>query len=566
MNPRYFVSIRAFEMLQSLRIRNLALLDEVELDFETGFTAVTGETGAGKSILLGALSLLAGARADKTIIRQGAPATEVEAALFFADSRKLDEALTRLDLPPCDDGVLILKRSLPRDKAPKISVNGSMATLNALQELGEHWIDFHGPGEPRRLLKEGCQRELLDLFAKNEAVLGQYQKTYHHWRELVDERERLLGAEKLSADQIEFLKVQLGKIDALELTEEAIAELERDFQRQNSAQEIIQLASGLSHGLSGEDGLLGRLSAILRQARQLESLDEASKPLADRLQSAAVELGDLDAEFAALASSLNFDPEQAEALQAKMNSWLELKRKHGAKVEAVIAARDEMRRKLELQGDVEGSLAKLEKQVSDALKSAKKAATELRATREKAALQLAKTASKVIVQLGFKKADFRVSLTPLPELGLHGDCGVEFLFSPNVGEPPLPLHRIASSGELARVMLALKAVLAEIDDVPLLVFDEVDANVGGEIGRIVGEKMADIAERHQVLCVTHLPQVAAQAANHFVVTKDQSGDRASVEIEPIHGNRKVRVGELARMLGDRNAKSAVAHAEELLKG
>ena len=553
-------------MLQSLRIRNLALLDEVELDFETGFTAVTGETGAGKSILLGALSLLAGARADKTIIRQGAAATEVEAALFFADSRKLDEALTKLDLPACDDGVLILKRSLPRDKAPKISVNGSMATLTALQELGEHWIDFHGPGEPRRLLKEGCQRELLDLFAKNESPLAQYQNAHRHWRELVDERERLLGAEKLSADQIDFLKIQLGKIDALELTDEAIATLERDFQRQSSAQEIVQLASGLSNGLSGEDGLLGRLASILRDARQLESLDEASKPLADRLQTASVELGDLDAEFTSLASSLNFDPEQAETLQGQMNSWLELKRKYGAKVEAVLAARDEMRRKLELQSDVEGSLARLDKQVADALKSAKKAAAELRATREKAALQLAKAASKVIVQLGFKKADFRVSVASLPDLGPHGDCGVEFLFSPNVGEPPLPLHRIASSGELARVMLALKAVLAEIDDVPLLVFDEVDANVGGEIGRIVGEKMADIAERHQVLCVTHLPQVAAQAANHLVVTKDQSGDRAAVEIEPIHGNRKVRVGELARMLGDRNAKSAVAHAEELLKG
>jgi DNA repair protein RecN (Recombination protein N) len=152
----------------------------------------------------------------------------------------------------------------------------------------------------------------------------------------------------------------------------------------------------------------------------------------------------------------------------------------------------------------------------------------------------------------------------LAELGPYGDGGVEFLFSPNVGEPPLSLHRIASSGELARVMLALKTVLAEIDDVPLLVFDEVDANVGGEIGRIVGEKMADIAEKHQVLCVTHLPQVAAQAQNHFVVTKDQSGDRASVSIEPIHGNHKVRVGELARMLGDRSAKSALAHAEELL--
>src|SRR6185295_1288880 len=172
-------------MLQSLRIRNLALLDEVELDFETGFTAVTGETGAGKSILLGALSLLAGARADKGIIRQGAPATEVEAALFFADSRKLDEALARLDLPLCDDGVLILKRSLPREKAPKISVNGSMATLAALQELGEYWIDFHGPGEPRRLLKEGGQRELLDLFARNEGAREKYQKQYRMWRDLL---------------------------------------------------------------------------------------------------------------------------------------------------------------------------------------------------------------------------------------------------------------------------------------------------------------------------------------------------------------------------------------------
>jgi len=553
-------------MLQSLRIRNLALLDGVELDFESGFTAVTGETGAGKSILLGALSLLAGARADKTIIRQGADACEVEAALFFADTRRLDMVLANLSLPACDDGVLIIKRSLPREKPPKLSVNGGLATLSALQELGAQWIDFHGPGEPRRLLKENGQRELLDLFARNSGVLEKYQAIFGQWRELLVERDRLAGADKLSADQIEFLQVQLAKIDALELTEEAIATLERDFQRQQSAQDIVQLASGLSNGLSGDEGLLGRLAGLLREARQLESLDAASKPLVDRLLSTSVELGDLDAEFSSLAQSLNFDPEQAEALQGKMNAWLDLKRKHGAKVEAVIAARDDMRRRLELQGDVEGSLAKLEKQIAEALKAARKVAGELRQVREKAAGQLAKAGAKVIAQLGFKKADFRVHLTPLAELGPHGDCGVEFLFSPNVGEPPLPLHRIASSGELARVMLALKTVLAEIDDVPLLVFDEVDANVGGEIGRIVGEKMADIAEKHQVLCVTHLPQVAAQAQNHFVVTKDQSGDRAAVSIEPIHGNRQGRVGELARMLGDRSAKSALAHAEELLKG
>jgi len=557
-----FVAYRA--MLQSLRIRNLALLEEVELDFETGFTAVTGETGAGKSILLGALSLLAGARADKTVIRQGAPATDVEAALFFTDSRKLDEALAGLDLPPCDDGVLILKRSLPRDKAPRISVNGGMATLNALQALGEYWIDFHGPGEPRRLLKEGCQRELLDLFAKNGTELGKYRLHYRAWRELVDEHTRLAGAEKLSADQIEFLRVQLAKMDELELTDEAVATLERDYQRQQGAREIVQLASGLSNGLSGEEGLLGRLAALLRDARELGSLDPASQPLVERLLSASVELGDLDAEFSSLAQSLDFDPEQAEELQARMNAWLEVKRKHGAKVGAVIAARDEMRRRLELQSDVEGSLARLEKQIAEALKLARKLAGELRVTREKAAVQLARAGARVIAQLGFKKADFRVQLTPLAELGPEGDCGVEFLFSPNVGEAPLPLNRVASSGELARVMLALKTVLAGIDDVPLLVFDEVDANVGGEIGRIVGEKMADIAEKHQVLCVTHLPQVAAQARNHFVVTKDQSGERASVEISAIHEERKRRISELARMLGDRNARSALAHAEELL--
>jgi DNA repair protein RecN (Recombination protein N) len=553
-------------MLQSLRIRNLALLDEVELDFESGFTAVTGETGAGKSILLGALALLAGARADKTVIRQGADATEVEAALFFADTRRLDMVLANLALPPCDDGVLILKRSLPREKSPKISVNGSLATLSALQELGGQWIDFHGPGEPRRLLKPDCQRELLDLFAKNSGVLEKYQALFGEWRQLVAEHQLLLGSDRLSADQIEFLKVQLAKIDDLEPTDEVIAALERDFSRQQGAQEIISLASGLSHGLSGEDGLLGKLAQLLRTARQLEAFDATSKPLADRLQSASLELGDLDAEFTTLASSLNFDAEQAEIIQTRMNAWLELKRKYGAKVEAVLAARDEMRRKLELQGDVEGSLARLEKQIADAFKAVRRAAAELRATREKAGASLEKTAGKVIVQLGFKKADFRVQLTPLPEPGPQGDCAVEFLFSPNVGEPPLPLHRIASSGELARVMLALKAVLAEIDDVPLLVFDEVDANVGGEIGRIVGEKMADIGERHQVLCVTHLPQVAAQARSHLVVSKDQSGARATVEIDSIHGNYRQRVGELARMLGDRSAKSALAHAEELLKG
>ncbi|GAB1488461.1 DNA repair protein RecN [Opitutaceae bacterium] len=551
-------------MLQSLRIRNLALLEEVALDFEAGFTVVTGETGAGKSILLGALSLLAGERAEKTVIRQGAPACEVEAALYFENPKVIDAVLAELELPACEDGLLILKRSVPREKAPRITVNGSLATLTALQRLGEHWIDFHGPGEPRRLLKEGCQLELLDLYGRGGEALASYQTAYRAWRERQAERDRVSAEAKLAPDQIAYLENQLVQLDALELTDEAMETLERDFQRMTKAQELIELASSLAGGLTGEDGVTARVAALVREAGQLETLDPTSKVLADRLSAASIELADLGAEFEALGGQYTFDPEQAEQLQTAMNTWLEVRRRYGGDVAAVRAARDDMRRRLEVQGDIEGTLAKLDSRIADAAKVARKEAASLRALREKAAKDLAKVAAKSIAQLGFKKADFQVRIVPQADLGPTGDCGVEFLFSPNVGEAPLPLNRIASSGELARVMLALKTVLAELDGVPVLVFDEVDANVGGEIGRVVGEQMAAIAKGHQVLCVTHLPQVASLGDSHLVVTKDQSKDRAVVAIAPIQANRTARIGELARMLGDRTAKSALAHAEELL--
>jgi DNA repair protein RecN (Recombination protein N) len=551
-------------MLQTLSIRNLALLEEVSLDFEGGFTIVTGETGAGKSILLGALSLLAGERADKTVIRQGAAACDVEASLFFKDSAPIDQVLTELDLPVCEEGVLILKRSLPREKPPKISVNGSLATLGALQRLGEYWIDFHGPSEPRRLLKSSCQLELLDLYAGAEKDLATYRAAYTEWRRLQRERDQLTNETKLSPDQIQFLESQLAKFDTLELTSEAIEGLERDFLRMSRAQELADLAAAIEGELAGDDGVVGRVAGVLRTARQLEAIDPSSRTLAERLHAASIELADLAAEFGGLGGQFSFEPDEMEQIQTRMNAWLELKRKHGSDLDGVLAAREEMRRRLEVQGDLEGAVARLDEQIGAAKKAVQHAATALRRAREKAAKELAKVAAKSIAQLGFKKADFRVEVTSLTEPGPSGDTTVEFRFSPNVGEAPLPLNRIASSGELARVMLALKTVLADLDEVPVLVFDEVDANVGGEIGRVVGEQMAKIAKGHQVLCVTHLPQVAAQGDAHLVVEKDQTRDRAIVTISAIHEKRDARVSELARMLGDRTAKSARAHAAELL--
>ena len=365
-------------MLQSLRIRNLALLEEVTLDFDRGFTAVTGETGAGKSILLGALSLLAGSRADKTVIRQGAAACEVEAALFFADARKIDAVLASLDLPACEEGNLILKRSLARDKAPKITVNGGLSTLAALQSLGEHWIDFHGPGEPRRLLKEAAQLELLDLFGRTSGQLGEYQDAYHAWRALQAERARLAADTRLPPDQIQFLESQLEKMDQLELTPDAMEALERDFQRLSRAQELLELSQSLESGISGDEGALGRVAQLVREARELEALDPASKAVADRLASVSVELADLGAEISSLGQNLVFEPAQAEQLQAKMNVWLDLKRRHGGDVSAVLAAREEIRRRLAVQGDLEGALARLDRQVTEAGKAARKRAETLR--------------------------------------------------------------------------------------------------------------------------------------------------------------------------------------------
>lgn len=554
-------------MLQFLRIRNLALLESIELEFEPGFTAVTGETGAGKSILLGALGLLAGARADRTVIRQGAETCEVEAGLHFSDAKRINHALEQLGLPACEDGLLLLKRTLPREKAPRIQVNGSMATLANLQALGDLWIDFHGPGEPRRLLRTDCQVELLDLFGQLARQSSAYRSEYDTWRATLADIDRLSRETQLDENQLDFLREQIKRIDEADLDPESVEALERDYIRLNRAQELASLAGQLTAGLSGDDdSVLRLLGPLVRTARQLASIDPSSQPLVSRLESLGVEAEDLGREFASLTSALDFDPQAATSIHERMTALLELRRKYGTEAAAIRRARDEMACRIEDQGDIGGTLTRLRAEAADREKHCRELAKELRLAREMAGKSFTQRAAKVLVQLGFKKAELRVAFNSETELRPYGDARPEMLFAPNVGEAPMPLARIASSGELARVMLALKTVLAEVDDIPVLVFDEVDANVGGEIGRVVGEKMATIARRHQVFCVTHLPQVAALGGQHLVVEKDQRGDRAVVHIRAIHGDRKGRIGELARMLGDRAAKSALAHAEELLSG
>lgn len=553
-------------MLQFLQIRDLALMDSVSLEFDSGFTAVTGETGAGKSVLLGALALLAGNRAGKTIIRKGADSCEVEATLYFQNPERLNEALLRLELPACDEGELVLRRQVHRSKGGRIQINGALATLGALAELGEYWIDFHGPGEPQKLFHDRYQLEMLDLYARNQGKLKAYGEHYQEWKHLLEEMETLARSERLSEDESAFLQRQVEAVDALELTEESLQELERDFRRLDTARELTAAAVRMQEGLDGEEGMVGQLAPLVRTAQELASIDpEAGGRLASRVEALAIEMEDLASEYGDLARSVDFDEVTALAIQQRMASWLELKRKHGPTVQSVLAWRDELSRRIASQGDIEGNLFRMEKVTSEMEKSLRVQAEELRQTRVRASLELARKAQSLLAKLGFKKARFQIEVTTDSTLHAHGSSQCGFLFSANAGQDLLPLNKIASSGETARVMLALKAVLAEVDSTPVLVFDEVDANVGGEIGAVVGKELAALAAEHQVFCVTHLPQVASQATRHFVVSKEQGDKRTQVTIEPIHDDKDKRLEEIARMLGDRKSASARSHAKELLQ-
>jgi DNA repair protein RecN (Recombination protein N) len=551
-------------MIRRLQIRDLALMDRTSLELGAGFTVVTGETGAGKSVLLGALSLLAGNRAAKTIVRKGAEECSVEAELETDGDKRFDEVLKTLDLPACDDGLLILKRSVHATKAGRISINGGSATLTQLQQLGELWIDFHGPGEPQKLMRAETQLEMLDLHAGLAAPLAAYRTGWRLRNELLREAAEAATAERLSEDEAAFLRSQLEKLDSLDLSEEAIAKLERDHARSSRAQELAALLGQLEAGL-GSDGLGEVLPKLLKAGDDVARIDEEASALRDRLNSLAAEAEDIRADFARLGRGLSSDDESAAELDGKMNLWLEFRRKYGPGADSVREKREALRRRLASQGDVEARVAKLKAEAAKVEKDLRKQADVLRAARTKAADKLAAAARKMLGSLGFKKADLRIEVAAA-ELGPHGADAVRFLFCPNAGQDLLPLDQIASSGEAARVMLALKTVLAAVDRTPVLVFDEVDANVGGEIGAQVGRELAALGKGHQVFCVTHLPQVAALGHTHLVVTKTQDDKSTTVEIAPVHGKRKDRESELARMLGDRASKVALSHARELLDG
>lgn len=547
-------------MLTRLSVRNLAIVESADVEFGGGLTVITGETGAGKSVLMGALELVLGARADASTVRDGAKEARIEAT--FAVPGVVDAFLDAAGLPPCEDGVLLVRRAISATGGGRVHVNDAATTVQTLRALGKLLVDVHGPNDHQSLLEEGFQRGVLDAHGRLDT--SAYAAAWARLADLRAQRADLQGDDADVAETCEWLRYAVDELDAAQLTPEDDDELPARHAAAAHAAEILDCANAATAALSeADDSAAAALVGAGARVREMARFHEAAGAWGETIERLTVEVQELAQEIADSASRLDADPEALQALDDRLSLVQRLKRKYACPdVAALLALRDERARRL---ADLEGRgarLAALADEIAAAEAAVRAAGAKLTAARTKAAARLARAVTKELHGLGFLRAGFDVSLAPhAPDA--TGCDAVDFQFAPNPGEAARPLREIASTGEIARVMLAVKTVVAEHDAIPVLVFDEIDSNIGGEVGRAVGEKLRAVARHHQVIAITHLPQSAVYGARHLAVAKAVSGGRTRSTIQPLEG--EARVAEIARMLGGTSLTSVVEqHARELL--
>ncbi|MEJ5237063.1 MAG: DNA repair protein RecN [Limisphaera sp.] len=558
-------------MLRTLRIKNLALVEDLTWELGPGYNVITGETGAGKSILIGALELVLGERADRTRLRSGADSATVEAVFDVQDLRiPLADWLEENGLEPCEDGRLVLKRTVTASGLNRQFVNGTPTTLAVLKRLGDWLVDIHGPHDHQSLLQPGRQLDLLDAYGGLQELRTRFAQACQERARLEQQRAALAMDEAAHARQVDLLRHQVREITEARLQPEEEETLPALHQRLSNAARLLQLTRAALDLLSeSESSILQQAGVMGRALQELQRLDPAAREFVESHARAVEQWRALREDLSRYADRLELDPERLQEVEQRLDLIHSLKRKYGRTVAEVLAFGEQARRQLETLEQREAELARLQAAIAQVDQTLRALGAELTERRRKVIPGLTRAVGRQLEDLGFRQSHFEVQLeseldawTAGPPPAPTGFDRIEFLFAPNPGEPPRPLRAIASSGELARVMLALKTVLAAQDEIPVLVFDEVDANVGGETAHAVGAKMREIAAHRQVLCVTHLPQVAAAASHHWVVRKSVRQGRTVSELEPLEAS--ARVEELARMLGGRT-EEALRHAAALLE-
>jgi len=551
-------------MLTTLRIKNLALVTDLALQLQPGYNVITGETGAGKSIIIGALNLLLGERADRTLLRAGCDSCAVEAVFDLSQDRAVPANFFEENgLEPCVDHQLILKRVFTAAGANRQFVNGSPTTLQVLAALGQELVDMHGPHEHQSLLHPARQLDILDAFASLTPSREKIAALVRQSRELEEQKAALIVDERAYAQQLDLLRFQVHEITSARLQPAQEEQVEQDCKRAGNAARLLELTQAALNLLGEQDeSLLRQAGELGRTLQALQHLDPAAAPLLETHQQAAAAWAELQSALRRYADTVEAEPDRLRQLEDRVNLLQTLKRKYGATLADVIAFGGEAKKHLSNLEGRDAELARLNGALEKLRAQIRQIGGELSAQRRQAIPKLAKAAMQQLRDLGFQQSRFDADLRTGDDFTASGLDAIEFQFAPNAGEPARPLRAIASSGEMSRVMLALKTVLAAQDEIPVLVFDEIDANVGGETAAVVGEKMARIARRRQVICITHLPAVAASASSHFVVTKRTEGGRTISEITLL--DRAQRVQELTRMLGGQS-EAARRHAEELLQ-
>jgi DNA repair protein RecN (Recombination protein N) len=547
-------------VIVELRVRDLATIADVNLQLGPGLNVLTGETGAGKSMLVDAVALLLGDRADSGTVRPGANKSIVEGA--FEVEPAIRRRLEGLGLD-ADDERLIIRREVSAEGRSRAWVNGSPTTASVLAEIGSLLVDLHGQHETQSLLKPEPQRDILDAFAGAEAERIAMAEAHAAASSLAAEESSLVARRDEVRRRADYLRHVVAEIDQAKITPGEDEALTTEARRLSHAEALTGLAQRIAEAIGGEDGgALSAAGAAERALTTLERTDPSVSAWRELLDGAYANLSELAKIAGEYAEEVQLDPERLAEVERRRDQLFGLTQKYGATLEAVIATRAEAGRELDLLDTADLDLKSIAARRLAAVAARGAAADALSAKRRDASARLGRAVNRLLPQLGMPGGKLDVELAPLAEPAASGQESVTFLVRLNAGMDPRPLARSASGGELSRLMLALKVVLARHDAVPTLIFDEVDQGIGGEVASQVGNALAQVSERRQVLVITHLPQIAARADRHLMVSKQARGGIATSDVQQIHGED--RVTELARMLGDESGDTARRHAQALL--
>ncbi|MEW6068926.1 MAG: DNA repair protein RecN [Nitrospirota bacterium] len=543
-------------MLKELRIKNFAIIDDLRIEFQNGLNVLTGETGAGKSIIVDSLGIALGSRAQSDLVRAGEKEAVVEA---YFEGIKINELPdVGIDI---SDGI-ILRRNISATGKSRAYMNDIMVSLQTLAEIGRPLVDIHGQHEHQSLLSADKHRLFLDSYGKFDKDIEKVKSLYEEVQALKQEETELKQKAKEREHRLDLLRFQINEIETASLKigeKEVLIEEKTILSNIGRLNELTETTYSMLYG--SDDSCIEKLSSILSRVKEMASIDSSISNIQGILESTIPLIEDASLSLRGYKDKYDFQPERLAEIEDRLELIKKLEKKYGEGIEAIIKYRDEAEKELKSIELTDERLASIETELKAKEEMLLIAALSLSEKRKKMAKKMEELIQRELGELAFNNAEFIIDIKQ-EAISPHGLDKIEFLFSANPGESPKPLAKIASGGELSRVMLALKSIFADFDSIPVLIFDEVDAGIGGKTAVSVGEKLKKISAKHQVLCTTHLPQVAVEGDSHFKIEKGQKDERVYVEVNELKG--KDRVDEIARMLSGKITDVSLKHAKELL--